>query len=226
MKRDGRTLDHKTLEEMRRMAVQRVREGERPAAVMASLGLHRTVIYKWLNAAAGRGRGLRALRSTLATGRPRTLTPAQERQVFRWVNGRDPRQYVLDFGLWTRRIVALLIERKFGVRLGVTAVGALLAKLGLTPQKPLQRAYQRDPKPSHAGSARSIRRWPAAPRGKAPTSSSGTNRAFAPTPCMARLGGGVAKHRWCTVPDSASRCRPPPRCRRAARSGFAPTKAR
>jgi len=24
-------------------------------------------------------------------------------------------------------------------------VGALLAKLGLTPQKPLQRAYQRDP---------------------------------------------------------------------------------
>jgi transposase len=32
-----------------------------------------------------------------------------------------------------------------GIRLGVTAVGALLAKLGLTPQKPLQRAYQRDP---------------------------------------------------------------------------------
>src|SRR6266849_7712452 len=151
MKRDGRTLDHKTLEEMRRMAVQRVREGERPSAVIGSLGLHRTVIYKWLKAAAGRGRGLRALRSTPATGRPRTLTPAQERQVFRWVNGRDPRQYGLDFGLWTRRIVALLIERKFGVRLGVTAVGALLAKLGLTPQKPLQRAYQRDPQ--------AIERW-------------------------------------------------------------------
>ena len=151
MKRDGRTLDHKTLEEMRRMAVQRVREGEQPSAVIASLGLHRTVIYKWLNAAAGRGRGLRALRSTPATGRPRTLTPTQERQVFRWVNGRDPRQYGLDFGLWTRRIVALLIERKFGVRLGVTAVGALLAKLGLTPQKPLQRAYQRDPQ--------AIERW-------------------------------------------------------------------
>jgi transposase len=42
-------------------------------------------------------------------------------------------------------VVASLIERKFGVRLGVTAVGELLAKLGLTPQKPLQRAYQRDP---------------------------------------------------------------------------------
>ena len=65
--------------------------------------------------------------------------------MFRWVNGKDPRQYGLDFGLWTRSIVASLIERKFNVRLGLTAVGALLARLGLSPQKPLQRAYQRDP---------------------------------------------------------------------------------
>lgn len=151
MKRDGRTLDHKTLEEIRRMAVQRVREGEKPSVVIASFGFNRPVIYKWLKAAAGRGRGLRALRSTRGTGRPRRLTAAQERQVFRWINGRDPRQYGLDFGLWTRRIVALLIKRKFGIRLGVTAVGALLAKLGLTPQKPLQRAYQRDPQ--------AIERW-------------------------------------------------------------------
>ena len=42
-------------------------------------------------------------------------------------------------------LVADLIERKFNIRLGVSAVGELLAKLGLTPQKPLQRAYQRDP---------------------------------------------------------------------------------
>jgi len=145
MKRDGRQLDHKTLEEMRRMAVQRVREGEKAAEVMASYGFSRTSIYRWLNAASGRGHGLKALRSRRGSGRPRRLTPRQERQIFRWIHGRDPRQYGLDFGLWTRAIVALLIERKFGVRLGVTAVGALLAKLELTPQKPLQCAYQRDP---------------------------------------------------------------------------------
>jgi transposase len=89
--------------------------------------------------------GIKALRSTKATGRPRSLTRAQERQVFRWVNGRDPRQYGLDFGLWTRAVVAELIQKKFGIALGLTAVGELLAALGLTPQKPLQRAYQRDP---------------------------------------------------------------------------------
>ena len=145
MKRDGRGFDHRTLEAIRLMAVERVRGGERPSAVVASFGFHRTTIYKWLKAASKPGVGLKALHARPATGRPRSLTPRQEQQVFRWINGRDPRQYGLDFGLWTRSVVADLIERKFNIRLGVTAVGALLAKLGLTPQKPLQRAYQRDP---------------------------------------------------------------------------------
>jgi Winged helix-turn helix len=51
----------------------------------------------------------------------------------------------LDFGLWARSVVASPIEHKFGSHLGLTAVGELLAKLGLTPQKPLQRAHQSDP---------------------------------------------------------------------------------
>lgn len=145
MKRDGRSFDHKTLEAIRLMAVERVRDGERPSSVVASFGFSRTTIYKWINAASKPGVGLKALHSRPATGRPRSLTPRQEQQVFRWINGQDPRQYGLDFGLWTRSVVAGLIAQKFTIRLGVTAVGALLAKLGLTPQKPLQRAYQRDP---------------------------------------------------------------------------------
>jgi len=145
MTRDGRSFDHRTLEAIRLMAVERVSEGERPSSVIASFGFSRTTIYRWLKAASTPGLGLEALHSRPATGRPRTLTPRQERRVFGWINGRDPRQYGLDFGLWTRAVVADLIERKLGIRLGVTAIGALLAKLGLTPQKPLQRAYQRDP---------------------------------------------------------------------------------
>lgn len=151
MKKDGRKLDHKTLEAIRLMAVERVREGEPPADVIAAYGFNRTTIYKWLKALSSSSDGMEGLRSRPATGRPPTLTAAQEQQVFRWVNGRDPRQYGLDFGLWTRAIVAELIRTKLGHDLGLTAVGRLLAKLGLTPQKPLQRAYQRDPE--------AIERW-------------------------------------------------------------------
>jgi transposase len=145
MTRDGRTLDHGTLETIRTMAVARVREGERPSEVIASYGFHRGTIYRWLKAARGRGNGLRALASRPASGRPRTLTAKQERQVFRWVNGKNPLQYGFDFGLWTRHIVRELIRQRFGVRLSLTSIGAVLARQGLTPQKPLQRAYQRDP---------------------------------------------------------------------------------
>jgi transposase len=151
MKRDGRSLDHTTLETIRTMAVQRVRDGERPSDVIASFGMHRCTIYGWMKAASGRGKGLRALVAKPATGRPRTLTQAQERQVFRWVNGKNPMQYGFDFGLWTRQIVRDLIEQRFSERLSLASIGALLARQGLTPQKPLQRAYQRDPK--------AIERW-------------------------------------------------------------------
>ncbi|MBX2989516.1 MAG: IS630 family transposase [Nitrospira sp.] len=145
MTRDGRSLDHRTLETIRTMAVTRVREGERPSVVIASYGFHRCTIYRWLKTTRGRGHSLTALASRPATGRPRTLTAAQERQVFRWINGKNPTQYGFDFGLWTRQIVRDLIAQRFGVRLSLASIGALLARQGLTPQKPLQRAYQRDP---------------------------------------------------------------------------------
>jgi transposase len=144
MVRDGRTLDHKTLEEIRRMAVERVREGETPSAVIASYGFCRTTIYKWLTKAKRGGRG-DPLRSRKGTGRPYKLAAKQKRQVFRWINGKDPRQYGFDFGLWTRQIVAELIAERFGVELSLASVGKLLSELNLTPQKPLTRAYERDP---------------------------------------------------------------------------------
>ena len=145
MKRDGRKLAHNTLEEMRVMAVKRMNEGEHPNAVAASFGLHRSWAYKCQQQARGRGRGVKALRSTKGSGRPRKLTAAQEAQVFRWVNGKRPDQYGFDFGLWTRQIVQELLLERFEVSLSLASIGALLARLGLSAQKPLQRAYQRDP---------------------------------------------------------------------------------
>src|SRR5260370_12084829 len=100
MKRDGRTLDHATLETIRLMAVERVLEGEVAAAVITSYGFNRTTIYKWLTAAAKPGVGLGALQARPAPGRPRRLTPGQEPQVFPSITGKDPRQPGHAFHLW------------------------------------------------------------------------------------------------------------------------------
>ena len=63
MKRDGCGFDHGTLETTRLMAVERVRDGERPSPVVASYGFNRTTIYRWLRAEAppGDGRTLREI---------------------------------------------------------------------------------------------------------------------------------------------------------------------
>jgi len=143
MRIDGRTLDHKTLEHLRTAAVRRVVEdGEVPSVVMQTMGLCRTSIYRWLRR--HEEDGLEALVEQISQGPEPKLSERQRQQVKRWIVGRDPRQYGFDYGLWTRRIVQSLIEKKFGLGLGLTAVGRLLAGLEITPQKPLRRAYERD----------------------------------------------------------------------------------
>jgi len=142
---DGRTLDHKALEHIRKVAVKRVVEdGEAPSEVMKSLGLCRTSIYPWLRRY--KDQGLEALVEKISQGPEPRLSEKQRQQVRRWILGKDPRQHGFDFGLWTRRIVQTLILEKMGVELCLTSVGKLLASLDITPQKPLRRAYERDPK--------------------------------------------------------------------------------
>ena len=196
MKKDGRTHDRKTQETIRMMAVERMLEGEDVTTVMANYGLCRTTGYKWLAKVRGRGRGKRCLVARKGTGRTPKLTRAQKSQVFRWINGKNPLQYGFDFALWTRDVVRELILQKFNISLSVTSVGSLLAELNLTPQKPLQRAYQRDPV--------AIERWqretfPAiAKQAKRAGAEiiSGMRRVFVPMRCMARPGLFGVRRRW------------------------------
>src|SRR5271157_5334341 len=141
---DGRTLDHQALQHIRLLAVNRViEEGEAPSEVMRSLGFSRTAIYPWLRKF--EAEGWEGLVERIAQGPEPKLSEQQRQRVKRWILGKDPRQYGFDFGLWTRRIVQTMIGEKMGVEVGLTAVGRLLAGLEITPQKPLRRAYERDP---------------------------------------------------------------------------------
>ena len=140
---DGRRLDHETLEALRLRAVSQVNAGTRPAEVAGALGLSRSVVYRWLAAYRDGGRG--ALLARPVPGRPPRLSVLQMRQLWGLIVGSDPRQLQFDFALWTREMVRELIRREFGVGLSVVSVGRLLARMGLSPQRPLYRACQQDP---------------------------------------------------------------------------------
>jgi transposase len=147
---DGRSLDRKLKEHMRVLAVRRVREGgEKPSEVMSSLGLCRTSVYRWLRAS-DKG-GDEALAARPSPGRDPLLEEKHKRQILRWVVGKDPRQYGLDFGLWTRAIIRDLLKAKFEIEASLNTVGRALISLNLTPQKPLRRAYERD--------AQTVEKW-------------------------------------------------------------------
>jgi transposase len=143
MRIDGRTLPREATAGLRRMAVQRVREGERPSDVIRSYGLSPTSIYPWLRAACRRG--LAGVARRPAPGRPSKLTPTHRALLRRWLDGYDPRHYGFQSALSTRPIVVELLHEKLGVTLDVTTVGCWLHRLGITPQQPLRRAYERDP---------------------------------------------------------------------------------
>jgi len=141
---DGRKLDHKTLEQMRFRAVARVKAGGRPGEVAATMGVHPKTVYRWRRAEKEGGK--EALKAKPIPGRPPKLDEAQRKLVYDWVVGGDPSQQMLDFSLWTRDLVRQLVKHQFGVEMSLSAVGRMLKKMGLSPQRPLRRAFQQDEK--------------------------------------------------------------------------------
>src|SRR3990172_8506621 len=139
---DARQLSHDMLEDMRRRAVMSVQEGQSPEVVGKAFGLNRTTIYDWL--AQYRRGGWGALKAKPLAGRPPKLNGKQMKWIYDTVTQKNPLQMKFEFALWTREMVAKLIKEKYGVRLAANSVGRLLAQLGITPQRPLHRAMERD----------------------------------------------------------------------------------
>jgi transposase len=61
------------------------------------------------------------------------------------IESRCPDELGLPSPLWTREMVCALIKRRFGLALSAWTVGHYLRRWGLTPQKPVRRAYEQDP---------------------------------------------------------------------------------
>ena len=148
-RRDARALDHKTLQEIRIRAVERVQAGESPEAVIQALGFTRSCIYTWL--ARYRSGGWGALKARALKGRPMKIQAAQMRWLYGTVTGKSPLQFRFEFALWTREMIRVLLREQWDLKLSVASVGRLLKQLGLTCQRPLFRALEQDPK--------RVRRW-------------------------------------------------------------------
>jgi transposase len=142
-KQDARQLSHKTLTELRKRGVSSVQEGQSPEVVAKALGINRATLYGWL--ARYRGGGWSALDARKRGGRPPKLDGKALRWIYATVTMKNPMQMKFTFALWTARMIGEMIHKQFGVKLSKASVCRLLTQLGLTPQRPVWRAYQQKP---------------------------------------------------------------------------------
>lgn len=140
--RDARRLDHATLEEMRRLAVKRVLSGETQGEAAKHAEVNLRTVAKWMSWY--REKGEEGLASTKASGRAPKLTARQRERLRRIIVEKNPRQLQFSFVLWTLAIVGKVIEQRFGIVLHKTTVWRMLRRMGITPQKPVRRAFTRD----------------------------------------------------------------------------------
>lgn len=147
MKIDARKLTPQLQEEKRLLAIKLLGDGFTQARVGELIGVHRDTVGQWFRAHKQRGKlALKSKPRGKAMGAGRHLSPEDEKHIQRLIIDKRPEQMKLAFALWTRKAVADLIQQEFGLVMPIRTVGEYLKRWGMTPQKPLKRAYEQNPK--------------------------------------------------------------------------------
>jgi len=144
---DARTLSPQTQYELRKQIVRLRKKGianNHVAEVVGTTPSHASAIWR----AYERG-GLEAIKPKIRGrrhGAMRRLTAEQEAAIQKLLVDKTPDQLKLPFALWTRDAVRLAVRHHFHIDLPIRTTGDYLKRWGFTPQKPVKRAYEQDPK--------------------------------------------------------------------------------
>jgi len=113
----------------------------RAADVAKVLGRSPRTVRRWVQAY--REGGEAALAARPRRGARPKLSGEQEREVVSWFD-KSPREFGIRRDLWTGRIVAELIAKRFGVSFNPRYILAWLARRRIVPIKPRRRPRERD----------------------------------------------------------------------------------
>jgi transposase len=146
-KPDARVLAPNTQDYLRQQAIRLRQQGKQFVDIASYLGVHRNTVSDWWQQYQDKGEAaLKQQQRGRKVGQGRTLTQEEEECIEQLIQTHFPDELEIDSALWTRRAVQALIEQECGVVLPIRTVGLYLWRWGYSPQKPLKRAYEQDPK--------------------------------------------------------------------------------
>jgi transposase len=145
--KDSRSLDQSAQEILRIKSVKAIINGKTQAEVAALFEVSLKAVNNWWKIY--REDGMPGLR--MKSRRPKSadqggkLKGWQCSSIVRTIMRKTPDQLEFGFMLWTRDAVSELIKKRFRVRISKWTVGRLLKQWGMSPQKPVKKAYQQQP---------------------------------------------------------------------------------
>jgi transposase len=143
---DGRQLSDEALQVLRLRALRGIELGFSEVDLCEILGVcHETISRWWTSYCAGGLDSLPGGRTGRPLGSGRLLSGEQALGIRRLIDENTPDELGIPHALWTRRAVAALINKEFGVDLAERTVGEYLRRWGYTSKKPARHARKQDP---------------------------------------------------------------------------------
>ena len=146
-KQDARKLSKEELELIRNQGIRLLKQGRKIAEVAEILGVRKATISTWKKIyKAGGKKALKLSNPGPAKGYNSLLNKDQEKEIQKLIIDKTPDQLKLPFALWDRKAIRELILQIYGIKVAIRTIGDYLKRWNYTPQRPLKRAYEQQPR--------------------------------------------------------------------------------
>ena len=146
-KHDARSLPREVQQYNRDLAIRLFQDGKTRTDIAEIVGVNYVTVCDWIKAwKKGGKKALQLQKRGRGSEEQRKLTPQQEEVLKHLLTDKNPQQLKLPFALWNRKAIQSLIYNNWRVKIAIRTIGDYMKRWGFTPQKPLKRAYERNPK--------------------------------------------------------------------------------
>ncbi len=146
-KNDARSLPKEVQQYNRDLAIRLFKDGKTRKDIAEIIGVNYVTVCDWIRAWNNGGdSALQLKKRGRGSQEQRKLTPKQEEALKQLLTDKNPQQLKLPFALWNRKAIQALVYNHWRVKIAVRTIGDYMKRWGFTPQRPLKRAYERNPK--------------------------------------------------------------------------------